>query len=85
MCASTRDPKEFEGLDSTLGEGPQSTLEHMIIEAYLAGKNVKLEDLKNLPPEEAQRLMKEACSYASMKLAEVESKAQFRREIHYEI
>ena len=28
--------------------------------------------------------MKEACSYASVKLAEVESKAQFRREIHYE-
>ena len=83
MCPKTGDPKEPE-MPGGLGEGPQSVLEHMIIEAYLAGKNVKLEDLKNLPPEEAQRLMKEACSYASVKLAEVESKAQFSREIHYE-
>ena len=31
-----------------------------------------------------QMLMKEACSYASMKVAEVESKAQSRQGIHYE-
>ena len=85
MCAVANDPKNLEDLGGGPGEGPQSALERMIIEAYLAGKNVKLEDLKSLPPEEAQRLMKEASSYASMKLAEVESKAQFRREIHYDV
>ncbi len=83
MCAMNGAPNEFEK-PGVPGEGPQSALEHMIIEAYLAGQNVTLEDLKNLPPEEAQRLMKEASSYASMKLAEVEFKAKFRRDIHYE-
>lgn len=73
-----------EEIDRCLADGPQSTLEKMLLEEYLEGKGYRLEDLKNLPPEEAQTLMKEACAYASMKLAEVESKAHFRREIHYE-
>jgi hypothetical protein len=73
-----------EEVDRCLADGPQSTLEKMLLEAYLEGKGYHLDDLKNLPPDEAQTLMKEACAYASMKLAEVESKAQFRREIHYE-
>jgi hypothetical protein len=43
-----------------------------------------MESIKDLPEEQVRQLMKEACTYVSMKLAEVESKAQFRREIHYE-
>lgn len=73
-----------EEIDRCVADGPQSTLERMLLEAYLEGKGYRMEDLKKLPAEEAQQLMKEACAYASMKLAEVESKAQFRREIHYE-
>jgi hypothetical protein len=79
------DHAEFETDESGLGKGPLAALERMIIEAYFAGKNMKIEDLKNMPPEEAQQLMKEASTYASAKLAEVESKAQFKREIHYDI
>jgi hypothetical protein len=73
-----------EDIDRCLADGPQSTLERMLLEAFLEGKGYTMESLKNLPPEQVQQLMKEACAYASMKLAEVESKAQFRREIHYE-
>ena len=73
-----------EEIDRCLADGPQSTLEKMLLEAYMEGKGYHLEDLKNLPPEQVRELMKEACAYASMKLAEVESKAQFRQEIHYE-
>lgn len=73
-----------EEIDRCLAEGPQSTLEKMLLEEYLEGKGYRLEDLKNLPATEAQALMKEACAYASMKLAEVESKAHFRREIRSE-
>jgi hypothetical protein len=73
-----------EQIDRCIADGPQSTLERMLLEAYLDGKGYSMEELKKLPAEQAQQLMKEACAYASMKLAEVESKAQFRREIHYE-
>lgn len=82
MSAQTKNNQEE--IDRCLTDGPQSTLEKMLLEEYLEGKGYRLEDLKNLPPAEAQALMKEACAYASMKLAEVESKAHFRREIHYE-
>jgi hypothetical protein len=85
MDADFVDPGELETDASGLGEGPLAALERMIIEAYLAGKNIKIEDLKTMPPEEAQDIMKEASTYASTKLAEVESKAQFKREIHYDI
>lgn len=77
-------PEYVDEIDRCLADGPQSTLEKMLLEEYLESKGYRLEDLKNLPPAEAQKLMKEACAYASMKLAEVESKAQFRRDIHFE-
>jgi hypothetical protein len=39
------------------------------------------QDLCNLPEEEAKALMIEACKYASLKLAQVESEAHFRETI----
>jgi len=83
MC-SAQVPVPDEEVDRCLSDGPQSTLEKMLIEAFLEGKGYSLEALKQLPEETAHQLMREACSYASMKLAEVESKAQFRQEIHYD-
>ena len=77
----TPNPEDF---DRCVADGPQSTLERMLIEVFLEGKGYTVESLKTLPPEQAHELMKEACAYASMKLAEVESKAQFRRDIQSE-
>ncbi len=57
-------------------------LENMLFETYLKGKGYKLEDLKNLPEKEARQLMKEASTYASGKLAEVEVKARLMRVLH---
>lgn len=57
-------------------------LEKSLLEAYLKGKGYTLEDLKNLPSEAARQLMREASVYASSKLAEVEIKAQFVRDLH---
>jgi len=57
-------------------------LEKTLIEAYLKGKGYTREDLKNLPQAEAKQLMKEASTYASNKLAEVEIKAHFVKELH---
>jgi hypothetical protein len=57
-------------------------LENMLIETYLKGKGYKLEDLKSLPEKEARQLRKEASTYASGKLSEVEVKARLRQVLH---
>jgi hypothetical protein len=57
-------------------------LEKTLLEAYLKGKGYTRENLKNLPPADARQLMKEASTYASNKLAEVELKAHFVKELH---
>ena len=64
------------------GEGPQSTLERKYIQEYLHSNGVSLENLGKLPKDEQQYLMREASIYASLKLAEVESRAKFRHDIH---
>ena len=68
-------------VDECMTKGPQSVLERRFIKEYLHDKGYRLEELKKLPEEEAKQLMSEACKYASLKLAEVESRAQFREEI----
>lgn len=57
-------------------------LEKTLIEAYLKGKGYTLEDLKNLPRAEAKQLMKEASTFASCKLAELEDRAHLVQELH---
>ncbi|MGB7095583.1 MAG: hypothetical protein WBD62_13145 [Anaerolineales bacterium] len=64
------------------GEGPQSKLERNYIQEYLHSQGVNLESLGNLPKDEQQHLMRAASQYASLKLAEVESRAKFRHDIH---
>jgi hypothetical protein len=64
-----------------MADGPQAQLEKMYIEEYLRGKGYDLHSVHTLPEAEAKQLMREACMYASARLAEVESRAQFRREI----
>ena len=69
-------------LDRCIGDGPQSVLEMQFLEEYLREKGYSLEDLHLLPEELALRLRKEACLYASLKLAEMEARGHFVREIH---
>lgn len=65
------------------GEGPQNALERKFIREYLHGKGYQMEDLAQLPRDEAQQLMREAHQYAALKLAEVEAKGHFRKKIHF--
>lgn len=78
MCASPAN----RDIDKSAAEGPQSALERKFIQDYLESKGIKLEDLSGLPNDEKELLMREACQYASLKLAEVESRARFRKEIN---
>jgi hypothetical protein len=63
-------------------KNPQADLEKMYIDEYLREKGYSMNELYTLPKQEAKRLMTEACRYVSLKLAEVESRARLRREIH---
>jgi len=67
--------------NESLASGPQSALERRLIREYLHSKGFSFSDLRRLPKEEARRLMEQACKYASLKLAEVQSRAQFREDI----
>jgi hypothetical protein len=80
-------PGEQDSLDRDPfeSEGPQTTLEKLYIEEYLKEKGLTLEKLHQLPRSEAQRYMREACLYASLKLAEVESRSRFHQEIHHDL
>ncbi|MGD2158139.1 MAG: hypothetical protein PVG14_16750 [Anaerolineales bacterium] len=74
-------PKEPE---ECIGRSPQSALEKELIEKYLRDKGYRMVDLRILPKTQAKKIMKEACLYASLKLAEIESKAGFRHKIKYD-
>lgn len=65
-------------------KAPQSPLERQYIKDYLAEKGYCLEDMRTLPVDLAKKLMTEACTYASLKLAEIEHRSQFRRKIQFE-
>lgn len=59
----------------------QTYLERKLIAQYLSEKGFEMADLQTLPQEQAKQLMKEACSYADLKLAEIESRSKFRKKI----
>lgn len=63
-------------------EDPNAMLEKALIEEYLREKGYSHEDLKKLPAELVEKLMKEASQYASLKLEEVEARAHFVKELH---
>ena len=66
------------------GEAPMSTLERRYIKQYLLEKGYTIEEWKRLPTKQAHKLMSEACRYAALKLAEVESRARFRHTIEHD-
>lgn len=70
-------------IDNCMKDGPQSVMEKSLLEAYLQQKGYQLADLANMPEAHAKALMTEACLYASLKMAQVESTAHFREKIHW--
>lgn len=63
-------------------EDPNALLEKALIEEYLKEKGYTHEDLKKLPADVVEKLMKEASQYASLKMEEVSARARFVEEIH---
>jgi hypothetical protein len=69
--------------EESIRDGPQSKMEKTLLEEYLQSKGYRFSDLCKLPEEEAKTLMIEACKYASLKLAQVESTAHIREKIRW--
>lgn len=63
-------------------KAPQSALERQLINDYLKSKGYTRQDLVALPIGQVRTLMTEACTYASLKLAEIEARSQFCKKIH---
>jgi hypothetical protein len=62
-------------------EEAHAELEKCLIDEYLKGKGYTLESLKKLTEDEAHRIMSEASTYVSCKLAEIENKARYKQNI----
>jgi len=63
-------------------EDRNALLEKALIEEYLHEKGYSHEDLKKIPADLVEKLMKEASQYASLKMEEVEARAHFIKELH---
>lgn len=63
-------------------EDRSALLETSLIAEYLKEKGYSHEDLKKLPAELVEKLMKEASQYASLKMEEVQARAHFVKELH---
>jgi hypothetical protein len=71
--------------DIPIYEGPETHLESMFIEEYLQTKGFSsIKELCNLTEAEAKKILIEACKFASLKLAEIESRVRLTNEIHYQ-
>ena len=68
--------------NTELIEDRSALLENALIEEYLKEKGYSHEDLKKLPAELVEKLMKEASQYASLKMEEVQARAHFVKELH---
>ena len=73
-----------ELLNRFLTTGPQAALEKRYIQEYLESKGYHWDKLAALPPAQVKELMAAASRYASLKLAEIEARKQFKDEINFD-
>ena len=66
---------------SNLGEDIHAELGKRLIDEYLKARGYTRESLARLAAAESQRIMNEASTYASCKLAEIENKARFTQNL----
>ena len=63
-------------------EDPEANLERALIKEFLKLRGLDLAALDAMGREEAARVLTEASIYAATRLAEVESRAHYVRDIH---
>lgn len=63
-------------------EDPHAALERMLIDEFLGARGLTRHSASELPAAEATTLLRAASEYASLRLAEIESRAHYADEIH---
>ena len=63
------------------GEEARIELEKQLIDEYLKSKGHTRQSLQKLPAETAHKIMSEASTYVSCKLAEIENKARYKQNL----
>jgi len=66
------------------GKSIYSALEKQLIQSYLLEKGYQQEDINKMPLHASRELLAAASRYASLKLAEIESRSNFLNKIHFE-
>jgi hypothetical protein len=72
--------KNAKAKDKYPSKGLKATLEMKYIDEYLLSRGYRRKDLRMLPKKEARQLLIEASRYASLKLADIESRALYRKK-----
>lgn len=72
----------IEQFDELAARSSYAALERAYIEEYLRSQRVSLAELHSLPEARRRALMRDASSYASMKLSEVEARSHLIEEMH---
>ena len=70
--------------DGPPAQPPLAELERHLIDAYLAGAGYDYHTLITRHDDEARRLLREASSYASARLSEVEARLRYLESVHGE-
>jgi hypothetical protein len=78
-------PDETADLNRLFVGSPQTVLERTLTAEYLFSKGYLMSDLRELPPQVATSLMLEACRFAALRLAEIESKAELYQKFRLPI
>jgi len=63
-------------------EDPLAALERILIDEFLALRGFSRRSIARFPPPERALLLGAACEYASLRLAEIESRAHYVDEMH---
>jgi hypothetical protein len=66
----------------TLLDDPLAALERALIDEFLTFRGYTRRAVAQLPSSEAASLLSTACEYASLRLAEIESRAHYIGEMH---
>jgi len=68
---------------TSLSMGLHSSLEWKYIQDFFSSKGYQMEDIRMMPAIQVKKIMTEACSHVSLKLAELGSRASFMGKIQY--
>jgi hypothetical protein len=78
-----RDPKVGDPVDARpfAGPAPNAALERELITGFIAAHGHTLQSITRLPAEERTQLMRDAAACATLRLAEIEARAQLFDEM----